>query len=424
MNKFFASIGAVAIGASAAHSAGVEMVDPAKPWSVSASLRGFYDDNYTTAPKGAERDSFGISVSPSIALSLPLEQTTMGLRYTLGANWYQDRENLNSANDPWDFSHELEAFLNHEFSQRYTLDLRDSFVISQEPGLLNDLANPYRTQGDNMRNRAEAHLTAALTRQLSVVLGYQNTWINYENDGGNFLQPSLSGLLDRMEQLGLINLRWQARKDSVVVLGYNYGDVAYDSNETIAIAGSPLGPVTSSYRDNHSHYFYGGIDQNFSKDLLLTLRGGAQHIDYYNDPLSDSGLSPYAQVSLSYSYLPGSSVSVGWTYSHSATDVVAPTAGGQITQDQQASVLYASLNHRFNALLTGFVNGFWQASEFNGGLYDTQGDDFYGIGLGLRYRFNQYLSGEVGYNFDSLSSDLPGRDYDRNRVYLGVNAAY
>lgn len=430
MNKFFASIGAVTIGAAAVQAAGLNTVDPAKPWSVSATLRGFYDDNYTTAPKNAvERDTFGISVSPSISLDLPLtEQTSLGFRYTFGAYWYQDRADQNAANDPWDYSHQFDAFFNHEFSERYKLDARDSFVISQEPALLNDLATPYRTEGDNLRNVAEVNFTAGLTPTLSTVLGYQNTLVDYENSGGTTnTAPSLSGLLDRTEHLFLVNLRWLARQDTTAVIGYNYGEVNYSSSEVIGQAGVSTNAtyVTSSYRDSRSHFIYGGVDHTLSKEVTVALRGGVQILEYVNDPLAGDKTSPYGQLSVNYTYLPGSKATIGWTLSHRPTDVIAyDPATGRITQDQFASVLFANINHRFNALWTGFVNGFWQASEFNGGFYDGSGDDFFGFGLGLRYRFNQYLSGEVGYSFDTLVSDLPNRDYDRNRVYMGVTATY
>jgi hypothetical protein len=47
------------------------------------------------------------------------------------------------------------------------------------------------------------------------------------------------------------------------------------------------------------------------------------------------------------------------------------------------------------------------------------------VGLNLAYRFNQYFSTEVGYNYDRLvtSSAINGT-FDRNRVYIGVTASY
>jgi long-subunit fatty acid transport protein len=51
-------------------------------------------------------------------------------------------------------------------------------------------------------------------------------------------------------------------------------------------------------------------------------------------------------------------------------------------------------------------------------------DQLYVIGLNVEYQFNPHLSAMVGYNYDLLNSDVDFRDFDRNRVYLGVTARY
>src|SRR5215831_8347616 len=84
MKKIVASVGLVAIGASGIQSASAQALtaDASKPWSVSATLRGFYDDNPGTVPNNVDvpnRDSFGIEVSPSAALSWSVDQTTITL---------------------------------------------------------------------------------------------------------------------------------------------------------------------------------------------------------------------------------------------------------------------------------------------------------------------------------------------------------
>ena len=426
MNKLIASVGAIALSAAAVHAVGVETVETGKSWTLGVSLRGFYDDNYITAPKGSERDTLGASIAPSIAYRIdPSDRTSLGLRYTFKADWFQDREDLNAANDAWDFSHLFDAFLEHAFSERFRLSAKDTFVIAQEPGLLNDVALPYRTEGDNLRNVADVSLTTTLTRQLELVLGYRNTYVDYENEGGNFAQPSLSALLDRMEQIGLVNLRWNLAKETTLVLGYNYEDSDYNGDEPIGIAGNPLGIVSSDYRNTHSHAVYGGVDQRLSENLNLSVRGGAEFVDHYNDTVAESDTSPYGQISLDYRYRPNSSFSLGWNYQHTATDLVGPPdAQGGITQDQNSSVVFASLSHYFDARWRGKARAFWQNSTFNGGTYDGQTDDFFGVSAGLSYFFTRNLSGDVEYSYDTLKSDIGGRDYDRNRVFLGVTATY
>ena len=65
-------------------------------------------------------------------------------------------------------------------------------------------------------------------------------------------------------------------------------------------------------------------------------------------------------------------------------------------------------------------------STFDGGGsgYDGKHDFFFIANLTLEYQFSKHLSGHIGYNYDTLSSEIDGRDFDRNRVYLGLSATY
>ncbi len=83
------AIGTVGLQAAYAPDAGA---DASKIWDVSATLRGFYDDNYLTSNK--KQDSIGFEVSPSFSLNMPLQQTEIGLKYTYGLYYYQKREEL------------------------------------------------------------------------------------------------------------------------------------------------------------------------------------------------------------------------------------------------------------------------------------------------------------------------------------------
>ena len=69
MNKITTTAGLFALSAASIHAAVNTMPagsqQATKPWSVSATLRGFYDDNYSTSPRDLRRNSFGIEVSPS-----------------------------------------------------------------------------------------------------------------------------------------------------------------------------------------------------------------------------------------------------------------------------------------------------------------------------------------------------------------------
>lgn len=420
MKKIITSASLVALGAAsvqAAYTPSMEAGDSAKPWSVSASLRGFYDDNYTTSPKPFARESFGVELSPAADLNLrPTEQTYIGLSYAYSMRWYEDRKQ-NSA----DHSHQANAKLSHAFSERYQLDLSDSFVIAQEPQVLDPSAvvtTPLRSNGNNIRNTGSATVTAAWTELFSTVLGYSNTFYDYDQTG----PASRSALLDRMEHLITINGRWQALPQTVAVLGYQYGMIDYTSKNSLNF----FTYVNPDVRDNKSHYAYVGVDQGIAQNLNASVRVGAQITDYDN-PVPGSTqdtVNPYVDANATWTYMKDSYLQLGVRHSRSQTDVAFFGASAVPTLDAETTTVYGSLNHQILPKLTGSVLGQAQFSSFESGAADNLSDYFFLVGVNLAYEINKFLVAETGYNYDRLDSDLAGRSYTRNRIYIGLRARY
>jgi len=138
MKKLIASAGLVtlgAVGSQGAYAPGLTPMETAKPWSVSATLRGFYDDNYNNAPSHptnplipAAQSSPGIEVTPSIKLNFPMEQTYFGAGYVYSLKYYADRKSTSI-----DHYHELTLKADHRFSNRYKVAFVDSLHYSVEP---------------------------------------------------------------------------------------------------------------------------------------------------------------------------------------------------------------------------------------------------------------------------------------------------
>ncbi len=412
-------------GAFAAYTPGLSSMDTSKPWSVAASLRGFYDDNYYLADKGDERDSFGFNITPSLRYNLAKDQTYFGARFIYSAAWYEDR--TEGDNDPWDQSYQFDVMLNHAFNERFSLDVRDSFVISQQPEVLATsgaaVTYPMRSEGDNMRNQGEILFKAQMTRLLGLNVGYNNVYWNYDqeqgDDGTNPQNPSYSAQLDRIEQLGTLELGYQAWPETRLFAGYKLGLISYTSDEMIdpMRMGIPAFYEKADYRDNMQHYLYGGVTQNFARNISLNASAGASYIDYSDDDFFSDTWAPYANVSFSWNYLTGSSVQLGYLHSFNQTDRF--DAGSQMS-----STFFAAINHQITPKLMASVHGHFQNSEFNGGVYDGDADKLLMLGVNLAYAITPHWSAEVGYSFDDLNSDGAHNDYQRNRVYLGVTASY
>lgn len=424
MNKFVASAGILAVSAAALQAqpeAGLSRIERSKPWSISASLRGFYDDNYTTSPNAIAPNSFGVEVTPSVSLNLPLEQTFIGVSYIYSMRYYENRSR-NSA----DHSHQFNAKLGHAFTERYRIDLNESFVVAQEPQIIDPsgiITVPLRTTGDNIRNTASAEFTAQVAPLLQTQIGYVNNLYDYEQQGVG----SRSALLDRMEHLPSVNLRWQVLRQTVAIVGYQFGYTDFTSKDPLYFAFFPspgvfFGPVMPSIRNSRSHYAYVGIDQNFNAQLNASARVGAQYVDHYNVGKTD--VNPYADANVTYNYAPGSFMQAGVRHQRMPTDVTAPLGVANIVTDQEVTSVYGTLTHQITARLTGTLLGQYQHSAFQGGTVNDQVDNFFVVGLNLAYRIGPHWTAETGYNFDRLDSDLAGRSYTRNRVYIGVRATY
>ena len=117
MRKFVASIGLAAVGASGLQGASVPELlgaEGPKPWSIAATLRGFYDDNINTVNSGDpnRKGTLGIEVSPSIALSWARPQTTITATYTYSITMYE-KAPLDNGNNGYDQTHYFSLALDH-----------------------------------------------------------------------------------------------------------------------------------------------------------------------------------------------------------------------------------------------------------------------------------------------------------------------
>ncbi|MEI2723435.1 MAG: hypothetical protein V9H26_07790 [Verrucomicrobiota bacterium] len=282
MKTFAASVGLIALGTSvlsAVESKVLNSEQSSKPWSVSASLRGFYDSNINSSPDGSEQESAGVQISPSINYGIAGEQTSVNLGYYLSANWYDNPYSTWSG--PWELTQTMEAALSHTFSPRIDVNMKDSFVIGQEPDVLQapggPAANNQYISGSNKRNYANINLNVQATSLLGFQLGYGNILYNYDDSGPG----SNSALLDRMENAVHLDSRWTLQPQTIGIVGYMFTQVGYTGDEVIGFA---PGPIMSDSRNSRGNTVYVGVEHSFTPDLSGSLKGGVQVYDFYNDP--------------------------------------------------------------------------------------------------------------------------------------------
>jgi len=419
MNRITTTAGLLALSAVGLHA---QALAPAagsaaaqKPWSVSATLRGFYDDNYVTRGSSLKQESFGIEVSPSASYNVFTDTSAFGADYTYGMRWYENR-----VTDSVDHTHQANVRASHAFSPRFKADFSDSFVVAQEPQILDPqiLATPLRSEGDNVRNTVNASATAGVTEKLSAVLTYQNQYYNYQD-------RDRSDLLDRWENTFDIKGRYQVQPKTFGFAGYRFRMVDHTSDNFLR---GPLGlsAVKADARDTDSHFIYVGADQAITSTLSGSIEAGAQYTDFVNG--NDSETTPYVDANLNWAYKQGSLAQIGVTHSRSQTDVALLTGSAAPTIDAETTAVYGSVNHRISQIVLSLI-GQYQHSSFVGGAANDFSDDYFGLGFNVAYEINKFLEAHAGYNFDRLDSGLNSglgadRSFSRNRVYVGIKATY
>jgi len=407
-------------GARGQNVTGLGSQEASKWWTVSASLRGFYDDNYAFQADGPNRKgSQGLEVSPTLSVHLPLAQTLIKADYTYRLNYFGDRP------DPAiDQYHDFLARVNHKFSPIHSVNVEENFTFSNEPqiGGNNAAQATFRRDSDWFRNRFALAYNTRFNPRLGLEVGYDLTAYDYVADTGT---NSLSALLDRLEHLIRIEPQYFLSETTFGFLGYQFGFSDYTSDKLISRdVENPLNippPFITVYdpgsiRDTVTHYGYFGVQHTFNPLLSGAARLGLIYADHFK--LEETSLSPYADLSVTYNYLPGSSARLGLKHDRSATD----NAGAA---DQIATTTYLSVNHRITPRITASTLVTYQLSELSGGTLDGSSYSYLTFSIALDYKITEYVFANMAYQYDGLSSDSNiYADSTRNRIWLGARVAY
>jgi hypothetical protein len=401
MNKKIITLGVAAIGV-----AGVQAADAGKVWEVTASLRGFYDDNYTTSPDELAEESWGIEVSPGINFTLG-EGTDMEFSagYAFGMRYYEDRESDNE-----DYGHELGISLDKKFSDTSVLLLSNGLVVAQEPEILNG-GTPLRIEGDNLRNTFAARYRRVLSGSTGVDIGYGNSIFDYEEEYH-------SSLLDRSYNEVSLDV-FYGMAETEYYAGYRYSSTDFEG-DVLQVPGLVFNPAA---RSNHAHAGYVGARHQLDKNILANVRAGVQNVDYYDFDLMpglipEDESSPYVDARMEWEYAEGSKLVAGATLARGATDLQAA--------DQEISSVYAQLLHKISGRVHGTLTGRFQDAEISGGgeRLDGKEESLLLLGASLTYAVADNIWAEVSYNYDELDSDVPYRSFERNYLSVGIGTTY
>ncbi|MBL6922182.1 MAG: outer membrane beta-barrel protein [Akkermansiaceae bacterium] len=267
-----------------------------------------------------------------------------------------------------------------------------------------------------------------------------------EPDYAQGFQGSVSGDYLRWSTDQAVGYRWSERLGTYT--GVRYDDVSYDDIDGFDRSSltfyndfryqlSPQTVATFTYRhtevdgglesDSTNSYFLVGLEHRFSPNTLGVIKAGVQNRDVDG---GGEGSSPYVEASLRSQINEQFAISSYLRYGVEdyARRIVLGGIGaipfeGSETLRLGLTGTYGlseqlSLNAGVNYVSLGYVD------SFLAGLPDVD-EESLNLSVGFRLELSDTMWLDGSYNFETLSSDIGSiREYDRNRINLGINTTF
>jgi hypothetical protein len=227
---------------------------------------------------------------------------------------------------------------------------------------------------------------------------------------------------DRLNWQLYNQFRYQLSPQTVLTADYRYGQTSGDGRSS----------------DSEDHYVLGGFEHRFSPSTVGVLSAGVQFRDMDD---GDSNTRPYLEASfrtrVNEQFSIRSFVRYGMEYYDTVQylDINNDAILDPIEYDDRITMrLGVTAEYMISPMLSVFAGVDYIPTSFEsgrsistppllGGIPDAD-EDLVNAHIGLSVRFNDFVTGSLSYNFTNSSSDIVNRDYDRNRISLGVSAEF
>ena len=294
--------------------------------------------------------------------------------------------------------------------------------------------------------------------QSSSVVGFGLNWTNRISDRLRFVsrntlnkerepdyaqgfQGAASGDYLRWSTDQAVGYRWSERLGTYT--GVRYEDVSYDDidgfdRSTLTLYNdfryqlSPQTVATFTYRlsevdggvvsDSTNNYFLVGLEHRFSPNTLVVIKGGVQNRDV--DGGGDSS-NPYFEASVRSQINEQFTIRsyVRYGVEDYARSIIGINFEGSETLRLGLTGTYGvseqlSLNAGVNYVSLGYVDSIPAGLDVD--------EDSLNLSVGFRLELSDTMWLNGSYNFETLSSDFVAvdREYDRNRINLGINTTF
>jgi predicted porin len=399
-----ATLGLVAMGSSA-HADNLyyvgEEAQEGTPLKWVAGLNGIWDDNPAPTATGPGSGGSSFALNPFLGASTVINspQTTIDLYGRLGVTYYTDApEALGD-----DTFYQSRAGLNvtHRVSERLRLSSRNFVAYELEPDYSYGFATG-RQNGEYLYYSSDQSVGYRWTERLGTYTGIRFTGLDYDAQNN-----------DRATWEIYQSFRYQVSPQTVGIAEYRYASTSGDGLAS----------------DSTAHFLLLGAEHRLSANTVAIVRAGAQLRD------SDDGgssSSPYLEGALQSRINSQVFVRSFIRYGIEDYDTVQYVPNAVEFDDHRVVRIGVSADYSLSQFVTLFSGVDYIHSNFQDGrdavtsapvgLEPTE--DLVNLYVGFAYKVTPVFSLNGSYNYTDSTSDIDSRNYDRNRVSLGVSAEF
>jgi hypothetical protein len=369
-------------------------------WSVGVNLT--WDDNITPS-SGITDESVSLNAYVGVSYAVITPQTTWDLFARLGIGYYLDEPTVPRADDV-NFNNNLGLNLTHRFTERLRFVSRNYLSYELEPDYSQGFATN-RESGEYFNWNTDNSIGFRWTERFATYTGFSLTGLIYDD-----LASSDRGTWTLYNQF-----RYQLSPLTVLTSSYRYSETSANG-------------IAS---DSSDQYILIGLEHRFSPSTIVILNTGAQ-IHEVDNANGNDNTSPYVELSLNSQLTSQFSARAFVRYGIEPYDNLQTVGGLPAEYDSRLTLrVGASGSYQLSPKLSLFGGtdvlntSFEDGRTIAGGLPVADSDEFLlNIYIGASVKFTERLFGTLTYNYTTSDSDFALRDYDRNRVSIGLTAEF
>ncbi|MEP2777576.1 MAG: hypothetical protein ABJQ29_07490 [Luteolibacter sp.] len=371
-------------------------------WSVGTNLT--WDDN--TSPGGVNDGDENVSINPYVGVSFVAvtPQTTWDVYARLGLVYYFD--DLAGTSDDTFSSSRAGVNLTHRFNERLRFTSRNFISYEMEPDYSYGFASS-RQNSEYLYWQTDNSVGYRWSERVATYTGIQFMGLEYDNIAN----------ADRTTWTAYNQFRYQLSPQSVLTASYRYSETSADGLAS----------------DSTNQYLLAGIEHRFSPNTILVANAGAQFRSVDGIGGRDS-TSPFLELALRSQINTQFGIRAFTRLGMEDYDTVVQSGPGLAEYSDKLTLRVGVSGDYQVSKFLGFFGGVDViTSSFDDGTFVTgpvgtsaPGADeaIVNAYIGTSLRFTDTITGSVTYNFTNSDSDVIGRDYDRNRVSVGVQAEF